>query len=316
MSNFRESESLCENAFASNGPYWHLYTQGQDTPLIFKTEDDFKFAMNVICQAALEFKDIVIITFEIMGNHLHLLLSGEEEDVMMLFRHIRKRLATGLRADFPQGLPRTFSASLKAVTSLNAMRNTIAYINRNGYVADQNHTPFSYPWGAGRFYFNHFPITEKLSEMKYVDLRRMFRGRKPELPDDFPVIEGYVAPTAYCRIDFGESLFRNAHHYFSLIYRNVEAFNEMAVELGDIEVNTDNELYSQMSQIIRKKYGAQSSRDISRAQRLELAGILHYQYRSSNSQICRVLNLSQFEVDSLFPLSAEKQRGGLIGLNP
>ena len=187
------------------------------------------------------------------------------------------------------------------------MRNTIAYINRNGYVADQSHTPFSYPWGAGRFYFNHFPITEKLSEMKYVDLRRMFRGRKPDLPDDFAVIEGYVAPTAYCRIDFGESLFRNAHHYFSLIYRNVEAFNEMAVELGDIEVNTDNELYSQMSQTIRKKYGAQSSRDISKAQRLELAGILHYQYRSSNSQICRVLNLSQFEVDSLFPLSAEKQ---------
>ena len=142
--------------------------------------------------------------------------------------------------------------------------------------------------------------------MKYVDLRRMFRGRKPELPDDFAVIEGYVAPTAYCRIDFGESLFRNAHHYFSLIYRNVEAFNEMSVELGDIEVNTDNELYSQMSQTIRKKYGAQSSRDISKAQRLELAGILHYQYRSSNSQICRVLNLSQFEVDSLFPLSADK----------
>ena len=101
-------------------------------------------------------------------------------------------------------------------------------------------------------------------------------------------------------------MFRNAHQYFSLIYRNVEAYNEMAVELGDIEVNTDNELYSQMNQVIRKKYGAQSSRDITKAQRLELAGILHYQYRSSNSQICRVLNLSQFEVDSLFPLSADK----------
>lgn len=306
MSNFRESESLCENTFASNGPYWHLYTQGQDTPLIFKTEDDFEFAMNVICQAAYEFKDVGVITFEIMGNHLHLLLSGGEEDVMMLFRHIRKRLTIGLRTDFPQGLPRTFSASLKAVTSLNAMRNTIAYINRNGYVADQNHTPFSYPWGAGRFYFNHFPITVKFSDMKYLELRRVFRGRKPQLPEDYEIIYGHISPTSYCKIDFGEAMFRNAHHYFSHIYRNVEAFNEMAVELGDIEVNTDNELYSQINQVIRKKYGAQSSRDISKAQRLELAGILHYQYRSSNSQICRVLNLSQFEVDSLFPLSADK----------
>ena len=309
MSNFRESESLCESTFASNGPYWHLYTQGQNTPLIFKTEDDFEFAMNVICQSAYEFKEVGIITFEIMGNHLHMLLSGGEEDIMMLFRHIRKRLSIGLRDEFPQGLPRTFSDSLKPVTSLSAMRNTIAYINRNGYVADQNHTPFSYPWGAGRFYFNHFPITVKFSDMKYLELRRVFRGRKPPLPEDYEVINGHISPTSYCKIDFGETLFRNAHHYFSLIYRNVEAFNEMAVELGDIEVNTDNELYSQMSQIIRKKFGVQSSRDISKAQRFELAGILHYQYRSSNSQICRVLNLSQFEVDSLFPLSAEKKIG-------
>lgn len=200
MSNFRESENLCERIFAAGGPYWHLYTQGYDTPLIFKAIEDFDFAMNVVCQAAHEFTDIGIITFELMGNHLHLILSGEENKVMALFHYIRKRLSIGLKNDFPKGLPRTFSASLKVIDSLNSMRNHIVYVHRNGYVTDHNHTPFSYPWGAGRFYFNHFPITAKLSDMKYLDIRRMFRGRKPTLPEDYSLIGGHVSPTSYCRI--------------------------------------------------------------------------------------------------------------------
>lgn len=240
MSNFRDSESLCEITFAEHGPFWHLCTQGKDTPLIFKAKEDFEFAMNVVCQAKHEFEDIDIITFELMGNHLHLLLSGEEGVIELLFNHIKKRLALGLRDSFPQGLPRTFSPGLFPVTTLKSARNAIAYINRNGYVADQNHTPFSYPWGAGRFYFNHFPITAKLSDVKYRDSRKMFRGRKPTLPEDYTIIDGYVSPTSYCRICLGESLFRNAHHYFSHIYRNVEAFNEIAGELGDIRAQKLN----------------------------------------------------------------------------
>lgn len=67
MATFREKENYCRRTFDENGPYWHLYTSGKETPLMFRTEDDYVFAMNVIAQMAFEYHDIRILTFEIMG---------------------------------------------------------------------------------------------------------------------------------------------------------------------------------------------------------------------------------------------------------
>ena len=44
-----------------------------------------------------------------------------------------------------------------------------------------------------------------------------------------------------------------------------------------------------------------TKKELTGAQRLDLARTLHFDYRSYNGQIRRLLNLSQYEVDSLFP---------------
>ena len=134
MSEFRERENFCLRTFEMNGPYWHLFTSGKETPQIFKKKEDFGFAMNVIAQTALKYNEIKILTFELMGNHLHILAEGPKEQVLASFSFIRKRLGRGLKDCFPNSLPKGFAPSLKEVTSLEAMRNTIVYINRNGFV--------------------------------------------------------------------------------------------------------------------------------------------------------------------------------------
>lgn len=144
MSEFRERENFCLRTFEMNGPYWHLFTSGKETPQIFKKKEDFGFAMNVIAQTALKYNEIKILTFELMGNHLHILAEGPKEQVLASFSFIRKRLGRGLKDSFPDSLPKGFAPSLKEVTSLDAMRNTIVYINRNGFVADANHTPYTH----------------------------------------------------------------------------------------------------------------------------------------------------------------------------
>lgn len=45
-------------------------------------------------------------------------------------------------------------------------------------------------------------------------------------------------------------------------------------------------------------------KDLSRQQKLDLAVRLRREFRSSNGQIRRLLALSQYEIDSLFPLTA------------
>lgn len=264
--------------------------------------------MNVIAQAAYEYREIKVIAFEIMGNHIHLLLGGEEDNVILFFRFIRKRLQTGLRDSNPQGLPATFSPALREVMDLNYLRNIIVYINRNGYVADPNYTPYSYPWGTGRYYFNEIPATLTLSGMKYTEQREMFRSRKPYLPDNYRILDGYVTPASFCALSQGTAVFRDAHHYFSLLSKNVEALSGIASELGDTDFLTDNELFTKLSTIITKRYGSLRLKDLSKAQKLDLARILHNSFRSSNGQISRVLNLTSYEVNSLFPLSVPKER--------
>ena len=100
-------------------------------------------------------------------------------------------------------------------------------------------------------------------------------------------------------------MFRNAHHYFSMISKNIEAYSELANELDDGEFLTDSELFTQVSKFLMHSYGTNLLRELTKPQKLDLARKLRKDYHSSNGQIRRILCLSQYDVDSLFPLSAK-----------
>lgn len=100
-------------------------------------------------------------------------------------------------------------------------------------------------------------------------------------------------------------MFRDAHHYFSMLCKNVEAYHGVATELDDGEYLTDNEVFDRVWAIVKERYQQGSVRELSVAQKKDLANMLHYDFHSSNGQIRRVLYMSQYEVDSLFPLSSK-----------
>lgn len=132
----------------------------------------------------------------------------------------------------------------------------------------------------------------------------MFRSRNPHLPVGFRIINGHIAPTEYCAIKLGMAMFRNAHQYFYMVSKNIEAYEKLATELDDGEFLTDSELFSLVVRIVKSSYNTDSLRNLTQSQKLDLARKLRSEYRSSNGQIRRILGLSQYEVDSLFPLSA------------
>ena len=92
MKNYNENERSCEATFFSAGPYWHAYTSGKETPILFTGSDDLRFAMNVIAQAADKFPELRIIAFEVMNNHFHFVISGSESAIQAFFEFIRKRI--------------------------------------------------------------------------------------------------------------------------------------------------------------------------------------------------------------------------------
>lgn len=186
------------------------------------------------------------------------------------------------------------------------MRNTIVYVNRNGYVADRNYTPFSYPWGTGKYYFGGAGSEGADAFLNVNERRRLFRGRAGILPEKYQIIDGYVTPSSYCNLELGMSLYRDAHHYFYMVSKNVEAYGELAVELNDGEYLTDTELVSQVMRFLKSDYDVNSLRDLSKTQKYDFARRLRFEFRSSNEQIRRVLNLTSAEVNTIFPLTSKK----------
>jgi len=301
---YADAEKKCEASFLGHGDWWHLYTPGNLTELLFRDDDDYRYVMNLMARCLAEVPGLAVVAFEVMSNHLHIVLCGSEVGTRLFFELFRKRLSRYMATRYESALSARFQMSLKPVPDLKALRNTIVYVNRNGYVVTPECTPFSYPWGTGPYYFCRFLPDARLSDLKDRAARRMFKGRNPHLPGDYLVINGHIAPPSYCDIRLGMAMFRDAHHYFWMVSKDVEAYEEIAKDLDDGEFLTDNELFTQLWKYVRSAYDISSLKELSQAQKIDLAKRLRYDYRSSNGQIRRVLGLSQYEVDSLFPLGA------------
>ena len=218
-----DKEQEAEYLFNSNGPFWHMYTPGNMTSIIFSQEEDFIFGMNLIAQTAAKFPDVKIYTFEIMNNHLHFILSGEEYRCRQMFCKIKERLnrylkTKGQAPDFSR-----FDCSLVRITDLKMLRNEIIYVNRNGYVARHDCTPFTYPWGAGAAFFNNIirliPST-RYSELTIRQKREICKSKDIDLPGDLRVYNGVILPSSYCILKKAEQMFRDPHHYFNMLSKN------------------------------------------------------------------------------------------------
>lgn len=221
---FRDAELRCEMEYRELGSCWHIFTP-EKFPVIFGTKEDFKFGMNLIAVCAKAFPDVRILTFEIMTNHLHLTVAGQDTRVKKFLEMLCDYLGVYLRrSSRPLDLS-GWNRPPRLITDLNDLRNVIAYNNRNGYLVNPGATPFTYPWGANSFFFN--PELRKYHEsseerMTLRQLREVFHTRALDRYNGLKVVDGYVTPVSYCAIETAERLFRDAHHYYYKVSRDVE----------------------------------------------------------------------------------------------
>jgi len=276
-----------------------MYTSGKVTNVIFSDVQDYNFGMNLLARCAADYPDLKIVAFELMSNHIHIVLAGDREVAEAFFTSFRRRLSRYLSGK-GQELPLTFKAELKNIPDVRTLRNVIVYVNRNGYVIDYEVTPFSYKWGTGRYYFNDFPIDRRVKDLAKVELRNLTHSRDAEIPKDYLVIDNHIAPPSYCKLKFGMSMFREAHQYFSMLSRSIESYSQIATELDDGEFLTDPELFSELIKILKSDYAGAQMRDLSKAQKFDLARTLRFRFKSSQGQIVRILGISQYDVSQLF----------------
>ncbi len=302
MSDYYHKEDICLQHFSRMNPCYHLWTP-ENFEIIFRNDAEFIVGMGIIAIAAQCFPEVSILTFELMTNHLHIMASGEEKRLRMMFDQIKKLL---MRMTDIAGRTinwTAFNPGIRSLDNLSDARNVLIYDNRNGFLVNDCHTPFSYPWGSNVCYFNpdvrkRFNESAVLSTIK--DRRSITHSHISDGIKGLKMLDGIFSPFSFCNIEMGEGLFRDAAHYFFMLSRNIESNKEIAKEIGESISYTEEELYAAVSVRCRQEFGTANPSQIPANAKLGIAKYMRYEYNASLKQIQRMLRLDTGVLHSLF----------------
>ena len=277
---------------------------------IFATEEDFKFGLNNLAYCILS-KEVQVLAFSIMSNHIHLIAEGLYSDLEDFFKKYRARLSLYLSKHLKYCDLDRFRAKILPIENLSYLRNSIAYVNRNAFVIDNNQTPFSYKWSSGMKYWGGIDLDDlyNLPVQKFTqrELKTLFMCGDAKMPNEYRIVNGYVHPLSLCAPKC-LLYFRDAHHYFGLInYRNLESLKEIATMIGEQIFVSDHELNSIVYLLSKRDYQVPNPTLLPPHSKIEVAKIMRISYNATNKQIQRILRLDEKTVNSLFPLTAKKK---------
>ena len=249
-------------------------------------------------------KGVRALTFELMTNHVHLILAGHRENCVKAF----DLFAVRLKMAFPKRQRAIdwsqFKMDILPIESLQSLRNEIIYANRNAYVANPAYTPYSYLWGGGCAYFCpwiEFLNTSLLGELPILDQRALLHTKNIASLADLREVNSMPFIPSFCDVKLGESMFRDARSYFNSLTRNSEAFSLIAARLKDSIFLTDEELYTLLCSYIKKEYLVKTAAELTVQQRIDTARYMHFNYNASNQQLRRMLRIDNAILEELFP---------------
>lgn len=288
--------------FEKNTPFWHLCTNGNETQALFRSDDEYKFALNSLALIACRFPKVKILTFILMSNHIHLVLSGNKGTCLALFEAYKWKLSRGLYKNAIDWKP--FQVKFIAIKNENYLKTVIAYVNRNAFVIDPKLTPFNYPWGAGREFFKYKDnnTSRYFKDLQLQEKRQILHTRNfDESLNNLRFYGDMVDVASFCDIQFAESMYDNAREYTQWMTTKVEKFSSIATTLADEVVITDDELNKILFTILKNQYKVEKVYSLTAEQKIQVALNLNKKYNTKKNKLRRLLNLDNKVLNQIFP---------------
>jgi hypothetical protein len=112
------------------------------------------------------------------------------------------------------------------------------------------------------------------------------------VPDHYMVdCEGIILPSCYVDFVTVEKIFRHPARLMAALARKVENDVEVVMGISDTVQMTDQEIKSQLSELLIKEFGKESITQLSMDQRMRLCLLLKRNFRSGVKQISRITRL-------------------------
>lgn len=284
-----------------NKKYFHVSSHGLEKGDIFRNRTDYIQGMNDIAICALNF-DIIILAFCLMSNHFHFIIYGLPEECRRFAEEYKRRCAIRMRllSGEVKGM-KEIEVRLDHIDSREYLENAIAYVLRNPLAAGIRMMPYHYAWSSASLYFA--PQTEETGErLNDMSERKRFRILKSRIavPDHYMVnAEGMILPSCYVKTDMVENIYKYPAWLMSALSRKIENDVEVSFGIADQVTVTDQELITQMNELIRLEFGRSSIFQLTMEERIRLCPLLKRNFRAGVKQIARVTRLSPKVVEKV-----------------
>ena len=270
--------------------YWHAYTRGLEKGLIFRSREDFVYGMNGVPVCAL-MCGVDVLSFTLMTNHVHFVVTGREDSCLGFMRAYRRRLSK--LAD----MGGSNAVGIKEIPDKEAFMRTVAYVLRNSLSSEPEVLPLFYEWGSGSCYFRKDSLllpTEyrRVADFGYREIRKMLHSNLA-LPDDYRLTpEGTICPANYVNRKKVEEIFGSPARLMLYLSRNMKM--EMSLSEGVLGTvpYADGELLGSVREICLLEFGTSDAGTLGVEQRCRLAEYLRKQFGCSIKQMARLSGLS------------------------
>lgn len=274
--------------------YFHASSHGLETNDIFKSRQDFMQGMNdiALCVSGYE---VCILAFCLMSNHFHFVLYSTLEECRMFVEEYKRRCGMRMRLNCGEvkGL-KAVSVQIDVIDSQEYLENAIAYVLRNPLAAGVFMMPYHYEWSSISLYFRGAgqPAGTKLNDLSTRKRLNILHSHQV-VPDTYMVDDsGMILPSCYVSVKMVENIFRHPARLMAAIARKIENDVEVRSGIAESISMTDQELMTQMNELVRLEFGCSSIYQLSMNDRVKLCTLLKRNFGAGTKQISRITRLS------------------------
>ncbi|MBR4735986.1 MAG: hypothetical protein IK052_07840 [Bacteroidales bacterium] len=239
---------------------FHVYSDGTRLEVLFETEEDCIFGMNLIPIVAFNC-NLTVLCLEIMKTHLHTILRGNAMNIQKFKGEIKRQIvkyfsSTG-RRDMVEN---SIWIEADAIKTEEELRRKIIYVFRNCTEAGYPYLPENYRWGPGPVYCQKRPEKKYkiISTLSTRSQARMFRTNAV-LPQDWEYDDyGMLVPASYIDLQFiNQRVFSSPRQFIAFL--NVKKNDLVEMEAADAKKflvrREEDVIRKEVNNLAKLKYG-------------------------------------------------------------
>lgn len=275
---------------AEGNGYYHLCTDGLKDALIFNNESQYSYGMILMGLITLRF-NLTLYAFELMPNHIHLILKGTGASCLEAFDYLKHKLSVRLHKDGYTPLPEGYGFKLVKIEDEEQFKREVVYVLRNPLEIG-TYIVGGHLWGSSWIYYSHLSAAlggtwagdmSKRQKIKYFTSEQA-------IPDDWQ-IHSYLGllPGSFVDTSLVTRLFPTPKDLQTALVKDYEVFFQIASRLGELCEFNKTEINAIVNQTLQKRFGGKNLNNLTEEDKGKMAIILNREFGLSSIQISKAI---------------------------